>query len=794
MITLTSVSRAALLCFTAIAISSHCNARAAGSANKLDRKALVTRHNVVRIINSTKSPIQVGNGEFAIGADITGLQTFVPFNTMSHWGWHAFPFPAGSNPEAFTGVPLQTHGHSITYPIPNETQPSLSHWLYANPHRFNLGRIGFRILKSNGTTASLDDLTKTRQELNLWTGILKSHFELEGQTVDVETCCHPTFDQVAVRVRSALVASGRMSIFVDFPYDDRNEFADYVGDWGQPVSHTTTVTAQDAGHVDLLRQMDADQYHVRLAWSAGSKLQMPSTDNGSSPIQVLKAEWGAGNKNTDVTALIRKLNSGSKLPARVDVGLLGDPAPGQGKRLKLTYENGVKQQVVEVPENGELRLQPQSSKHRFTVIPGPTDTADFTCTFSSAPLPASTPSTLQSLAASARHWPEFWKSGGAVDLSESKDPRWKELERRIVLSQYLLAINEAGSLPPQESGLVNNGWNGKFHMEMYWWHAAHYALWNRWPLLERSVGYYQKILPQALAFAKSQGYNGARWPKCTTADGREAPHIIHALLIWQQPHPLFFAELDYQSHPTRATLEKWKQIVSSTADFLASYAYWDVQSAHYILGPPLAPVSENTDFFKTQNPTFELGYWRFGLRIAQQWSKRLGDSPNPEWGKVLNGLAPLPVQDDKYVLHEGITDMWTKWNFEHPALIGVYGWLPGDGVDMPTMRRTADAVFSAWTLGRTWGWDFPMMAMCAARLGEPEKAIDLLLTDAAGFQFDDCGLATGGPFPYFPSNGGLLYAVALMAAGWDGSQNKPAPGFPDNGKWKVRYEGLHRAL
>ena len=41
----------------------------------------------------------------------------------------------------------------------------------------------------------------------------------------------------------------------------------------------------------------------------------------------------------------------------------------------------------------------------------------------------------------------------------------------------LMAVNEAGSLPPQESGLVNNGWNGKFHMEMYWWHAAHYALW-----------------------------------------------------------------------------------------------------------------------------------------------------------------------------------------------------------------------------------------------------------------------------------------------------------------------------
>ena len=42
---------------------------------------------------------------------------------------------------------------------------------------------------------------------------------------------------------------------------------------------------------------------------------------------------------------------------------------------------------------------------------------------------------------------------------------------------------------------------------------------------------------------------------------------------------------------------------------------------------------------------------------------------------------------------------------------------------------------------------------------------------------------------YFPSNGGLLFAVALMAAGWDGDKT-PTPGFPKDGKWQVRAEGL----
>lgn len=95
------------------------------------------------------------------------------------------------------------------------------------------------------------------------------------------------------------------------------------------------------------------------------------------------------------------------------------------------------------------------------------------------------------------------------------------------------------------------------------------------------------------------------------------------------------------------------------------------------------------------------------------------------------------------------------------------------GVDAPTMARTAEKVFTGGQFDRTWGRDFPMLAMCAARLGRPDDAVDFLLHPADGFQFDDAGLATGGPFPYFPSNGALLYAIAFMAAGW-GRRPRPA--------------------
>ncbi len=88
-----------------------------------------------------------------------------------------------------------------------------------------------------------------------------------------------------------------------------------------------------------------------------------------------------------------------------------------------------------------------------------------------------------------------------------------------------------------------------------------------------------------------------------------------------------------------------------------------------------------------------------------------------------------------------------------------------------------------------------MLAMSAARLGQSEQAVDYLLEYPA-FLFDEHGLAGGGraPFPYFPGNGGLLYAVAMMAAGWDGGPDTNAPGFPDDGSWVVKWEGLKPAL
>ena len=53
--------------------------------------------------------------------------------------------------------------------------------------------------------------------------------------------------------------------------------------------------------------------------------------------------------------------------------------------------------------------------------------------------------------------------------------------------------------------------------------------------------------------------------------------------------------------------------------------------------------------------------------------------------------------------------------------------------------------------------------------------------------YKSCGINGGGPSAStLPGNGGLLYAVAMVAAGWDGAPENPAPGFPDVESWNTQ--------
>ena len=436
------------------------------------------------------------------------------------------------------------------------------------------------------------------------------------------------------------------------------------------------------------------------------------------------------------------------------------------------------------------------SKQSFLYVPAAqNDTFEMVCHFSSRSVTEPLPTFSETQLACQEHWHRFWQQGGAIDLSESKDPRWRELERRIVLSQYLTAIQCAGSNPPQESGLTFNSWEGKFHLEMHWWHAAHFALWNRIELLEKSLDYYSRILPRAKATAERQGYSGARWPKMTGPEGIESPSSVGPFLVWQQPHPIYFAELYYRARPDKYTLEKFNTIVQETAEFMASFPLWNDSKNCYVLGPILQCAQEIFPKNNTYNPTFELTYWRWGLAQAQQWRQRQGLPKEAKWDQVLSKLAKPAVSENKYLFAESTPDCYSdpKWIRDHPSVTAALGMLPGNGIDPIIMRNTLLWIWNHWNWPQTWGWDYPMIAMCAARLGLTDVAVDALLLDTPKnrYRVDGHNHQRPGLTIYLPGNGGLLFAVAMMAAGWDGAPDKPSPGFPDR-QWKVRWEGLSR--
>jgi hypothetical protein len=431
-----------------------------------------------------------------------------------------------------------------------------------------------------------------------------------------------------------------------------------------------------------------------------------------------------------------------------------------------------------------------NAPHAF-VLTGHTDTLDVSLLYTPAPSSASLPDLAAAMHASAIDWRRFWTTGGAVDLSLSRDSRWRELERRIVVSQFLTRLHGTGPMPPQETGLVTNSWFGKAHLEMHWWHGAHFALWSRAASLARTLDWYREIVPMARATAVAQGYEGVRWPKMVGPDGRESPSNVGTYLIWQQPHPIYLAELLWRDRPGREVLDRYAAVVFESAAFMASIATEGADGRLH-LSPPLIPAQETYGRLKAtvQDPTFELAYWRWALGIAQEWRVRLGLRREPAWDRVRERLAMPTVRDGRYAAI-GVEPFTTPT--DHPSMLMAYGFLPAtDGIDRETMARTYDWVRANWDWPSTWGWDYPMLAMTATRLGRPADAIDALLLDvpknhwlANGHNPQRANLPV-----YLPSNGGLLAAIAMMAGGWDSAPARPAPGFPADGTWTVRVEHI----
>lgn len=397
---------------------------------------------------------------------------------------------------------------------------------------------------------------------------------------------------------------------------------------------------------------------------------------------------------------------------------------------------------------------------------------------------------------SEAYWHQFWYKTGVIQLYHSKDSRALELERRIVQSQYLMAVNCCGSMPPQETGLICNSWYGKAHLEMYFWHEAYLPCYGRTDLLCKSLDWFTEHLPEARANASKNGYKGARWTKMVAYDAVDSPSKIAPLLIWQQPHLIYMLYMAYLQVQDKAFLEKYYPLIAESAEFMADFAVKN-DAGFYELMAPLIPVQEKHAPEVTRNPVFEVEYWVLGLRMATELGQILKKETPKRWQEVSEHMIPSPQEKGYYPAHSNAHDTYVNYHRDHPSMLMAYGVIDSGRMDADAMEKSLKLVLETWDEDTLWGWDFAVMAMTAVRLGKPELAIQLLLKDTYKNKYVTSGnnrqiLREDLPL-YLPGNGSLLLAAAFMAAGYKGCHVE-TPGFPKDGMWKVEYEGIHGLL
>ena len=724
----------------------------------IDRQAVTQRNNPVVTEVDPLASLSVGNGHFATTVDVTGLQSFpfdyeagVPLTAMSDWGWHKFENTEALTPQESEKAFDLGHGHQEVYAVEYKAskgdaprQVAATEYFRVNPHRLNLGIIGLDMKDANGQQIALQDLKGIRQELKLYDGIIESTFQADGQQVDVTTAALQNKDGVLYRIKSPLLKDGRATILVRMPYPT-GKHADAATDLNKPSLHQSRIILNDMQSAIIEHTIDSTRYYLKLNWMGHASFER----KGEHDFVITTSD--------DVLA------------------------------LKAEYSQS----------------KPYKTDANQNYIPEPALVFD------------------QELRSVLKAWNRWWQEGAIVDFAECTDPRAKELERRVVLSQYLTQINCANAQPPQETGLTYNSWFGRPHLEMTWWHMVDFALWSRPKVVAQVLDWYNTVAyPVARQIAERQGFKGIRWMKMTDPWAGEAPSNTGSFLIWQQPHYIYMAEEMYRANPTETTLKKYARQVEETAEFMADFVSYDKKTGRYFLqGATAMQESMSKDF--SYNHPFELAYWQYGLSVANDWRERQGKERNKQWDDIIAHMATLPQNADGIYtagLPKGKTDklesfdpfntvggnanvsgfetIAEKGRNDHPAVLGACGLLPqSDLYTKDKMTATLDWVMQNWNWQTTWGWDYGMVAMAAARLGQPETALKALLIDTQKNTYLKNGHNYQTPDRlrlYLPGNGALLSAVAMMCAGWDGCQTPNTPGFPQDGTWNVRWEDLQR--
>ncbi|KAJ0299801.1 hypothetical protein COL516b_008920 [Colletotrichum fioriniae] len=160
-----------------------------------------------------------------------------------------------------------------------------------------------------------------------------------------------------------------------------------------------------------------------------------------------------------------------------------------------------------------------------------------------------------------------------------------------------------------------------------------------------------------------------------------APGETRAYLQWQQPHPICLAELAYKANQSKETLQRWDRVITSTAQYMASFAWFNNSSGKYDLGPPIQGVTENSSPTEISNLAYELDYWQWALNAACNWKKRLEQDCPPTWSRVAENMAFPPEYDGLFApwVGGGLNASWwdnPQLNKDPRSIIMLQGMVP----------------------------------------------------------------------------------------------------------------------
>ena len=472
----------------------YCNAQhpdaTQGTVTTNTDNKLINRLDIIASFNphltdiNPQSPLSVGNGRFCYTADITGMQTLyeeylteTPLCTMAEWGWHT---KKADNEKGFYTLddvrmtPYNYCKRTVTYPrVKYEGNEAAYDWVRQNPHKFNLAKIG---LYFHNEPIQADSIYCINQTLDITTGILKSIFRLNvNRHNNASTLNNITADNI-----------------------NTNAISDNL---------VTVYTVCDDNS-------DTVAFHI-----SSGLLQCGLSINIAFPYascDMTGSDWNNTNGHSDFLNASHIHRQIDDTAYYVNFNINGtDTSQHTANNSIITSDSNV---TINKCNNSAAATIKSNGIHSYNITTTD-DELNMSVNFNKS---IHTPATYDTIAGNSRHfWHNYWTTGKFLNSDN------KELMRRVILSQYLLVINDSGYIPPAETGLTCNSWYGKAHLEMHYWHMAWAPLWGHPELLTRSFDWYIDILMKLrkmLHATAIKAHAGLRWCLTPAQTARQRLH------------------------------------------------------------------------------------------------------------------------------------------------------------------------------------------------------------------------------------------------------------------------------